>query len=107
MRGQLLTRARLAGTDRAFTASPAGTEARASTATVLDMLLKIFDIAPATRAVIASAASSGLDDFEDAVLHEFAVAAGVDDIVTRHQTDYEKSTVAIYSPQELEAVLKR
>jgi len=44
-------------------------EARAGTAIVLNMLLKIFDIAPVTRAVIDSAANSRFEDFEDAVLH--------------------------------------
>jgi len=82
-------------------------DARAGTAVVLNMLLKVFDIAPVTRAVINSAANSRFEDFEDAVLYESAVAAGVDGIVTRNQSDYEKSTVAIYSPQELEAVLSR
>jgi len=83
------------------------TEARAGTTSLLNMLLKIFDIAPVTRAVIDRAANSAFEDFEDGVLHESAVAAGVDGIVTRNQKDYEKSTVAIYSPQELEAVLSR
>lgn len=82
-------------------------EARAGTTTLLNMLLKIFDIAPVTRAVIDRAANSQFDDFEDGVLHESAVAAGVDGIVTRNQKDYEKSAVVIYSPQELEAILTR
>jgi predicted nucleic acid-binding protein len=82
-------------------------EARAGTTVVLNMLLKIFDIAPVTRAVIDSAANSKFEDFEDSVLHESAVAAGVDGIVTRNQKDFEKSTIAIYSPQELEAILTR
>ena len=80
-------------------------EARADTAVLLNMLLKIFDIAPVTRAVIDRAANSQFEDFEDGVLHESAVAAGVDGIVTRNQKDYEKSALAIYSPQELEAIL--
>jgi hypothetical protein len=83
------------------------TEARAGTTSLLNMLLKIFDIAPVTRAVIDRAANSAFEDFEDGVLHESAVAAGVDGIVTRNQKDYEKSIVAVYSPQELEAVLSR
>ena len=81
--------------------------ARAGTTALLDMLLKIFDIAPVTRAVIERAANSRFEDFEDSVLHESAIAAGVDGIVTRNQRDYEKSVVAIYSPQELEASLTR
>ena len=80
-------------------------EARSGTTALLNMLLKIFDIAPVTRAVIDRAANSKFEDFEDGVLHEAAVAAGVDGIVTRNQKDYENSTIAIYSPQELEAVL--
>jgi predicted nucleic acid-binding protein len=82
-------------------------EARAGTTILLNMLLKVFDIAPVTRAVIDRAANSQFEDFEDGVLHESAVAAGVDGIVTRNQKDYEKSAVAIYSPQELEAILIR
>ena len=82
-------------------------EARAGTTFLLNMLLKIFDIAPVTRAVIDRAANSQFEDFEDSVLHESAVAAGVDGIVTRNQKDYEKSAIAIYSPQELEAILIR
>ena len=82
-------------------------EARAGTTVLLNMLLKIFDIAPVTRAVIDRAANSQFEDFEDSVLHESAVAAGVDGIVTRNQKDYEKSAIAIYSPEELEAILIR
>jgi predicted nucleic acid-binding protein len=82
-------------------------EARAGTTVLLNMLLKIFDIAPVTRAVIDRAANSRFEDFEDSVLHESAVAADVDGIVTRNQKDYEKSAIAIYSPQELEAILIR
>jgi predicted nucleic acid-binding protein len=82
-------------------------EARAGTTISLNMLLKIFDIAPVTRAVIDRAANSRFEDFEDSVLHESAVAAGVDGIVTRNQKDYEKSAIAIYSPEELEAILIR
>lgn len=82
-------------------------EARAGTAVLLNMLLKIFDIASVTRAVIDGGANSKFEDFEDGVLHESAVAAGVDGIVTRDQKDYEKSTIAIYSPQEAEAILSR
>ena len=80
-------------------------EGRAGTTALLNMLLKLFEIAPVTRAVIDSAANSRFEDFEDSVLHESAVAAGADGIVTRNQKDYTKSTIAIYSPQELEAVL--
>ncbi len=82
-------------------------EARAGTTISLNMLLKIFDIAPVTRAVIDRAANSQFEDFEDSVLHESAVAADVDGIVTRNQKDYEKSAIAIYSPEELEAILIR
>jgi hypothetical protein len=81
------------------------TQARAGTGTVVNMLLKIFDIAPVTRAVIERAANGELEDFEDGVLHESAVAAGAYGIVTRNPNDYQKSTITIYSPQELEAIL--
>ena len=82
-------------------------EARSGTTELLNVLLRIFDVAPVTRAVIDRAANSRFEDFEDGVLHKSAVAAGVDGIVTRNQKDYEKSTIAIYSPQELEAILSK
>lgn len=82
-------------------------EARAGTTVLLNMLLKLFDIVPLTRAVIDRAANSQFEDFEDSVLHESAVAAGAHGIVTRNQKDYKNSTIAIYSPQEVEAILIR
>ncbi|GAC1428457.1 MAG: PIN domain-containing protein [Burkholderiaceae bacterium] len=69
-------------------------EARAGTTVLLNMLLKIFDIAPVTRAVIDRAGNSQFEDFDDGVLHESAVAAGVDGIVTK----VEKTTKNRQSP---------
>lgn len=69
--------------------------------TSLDSLLQLFDIAPITRAILISAARLGFDDYEDAVLHEAAVYAGAQAIVTRDSKGFSQATIPVYSPQEL------
>jgi len=44
---------------------------------------------------------SRFDDYEDAVLHEAARAADAEGIVTREATGFSKSSLRIYSPDEL------
>lgn len=64
-------------------------------------LLNLFEIAPVTRAVLDDALHANFSDFEDAVLYQAAVHVGADGIVTRNQQDFNKATIAIYSPTEL------
>jgi predicted nucleic acid-binding protein len=70
------------------------------------LLLEIFEIAPVTRAIIEESLASGFADFEDAVVHQSAVAINADGIVTRNCRDFKKSSITIYSPQELMTVLE-
>lgn len=70
-------------------------------------LLKLFDVAAVTRAVLDGAlGQKGFTDFEDAVIHEAARHAGADAIVTRNTRHFVSSTVEIYSPDELIRVLE-
>lgn len=64
-------------------------------------LLRLFEVAAVNRRVLEAAATSGVDDFEDAVLHEAAHVAGADGIVTRNATDFSEATLAVYTPPEL------
>lgn len=64
-------------------------------------LLKLFEIAPVNRLVLESALQSKFPDFEDAVVHEAALHAGVEGIVTRDIHGFKKATVSVYSPDEL------
>lgn len=69
-------------------------------------LMKLFEIAPVNRAVLASAVSSGFNDFEDAVINESAVHKEVQGIVTRDLTGFKKSNIQVYSPEELLLMLQ-
>jgi predicted nucleic acid-binding protein len=69
-------------------------------------LISLFEVAPVTRPVIAGALELRLRDFEDAVLHEAARLSDSDGIVTRNNEDFRGSTLRIYTPPELLAVLR-
>ena len=45
------------------------------------------------------------DDYEDAVVHEAAVAVDADAIVTRNGADFVSSIVPIFTPDELLAAI--
>jgi len=68
-------------------------------------LLAMFDVAAVDRGVVESAVKLGFDDFEDAVLHEAAVAAGVSAIVTRNGADFAAAKLPIFDPMELLAAV--
>ncbi len=61
-------------------------------------LLRLFEIAPITRTVLASALLLKFTDFEDAVLHEAAIHAGVTAIISRDLTGFRKATLPVYLP---------
>ena len=52
------------------------------------------------------AISSEVSDFEDAVMAETALRAGMDAIVTRNGRDYASSSVPVYTPAELLTMLR-
>ncbi len=68
-------------------------------------LLAIFDVAAVNRAVLTAALALDFDDYEDAVVHEAAVAVDADAIVTRNGADFVSSVVPIFTPGELLAVV--
>lgn len=68
-------------------------------------LLAAFDICPVTQAVLQSALTSPITDYEDAVQCESAIAIGMDAIVTRNLEDYKHATLPIYSPADFLALL--
>ena len=47
----------------------------------------------------------GFSDYEDAVAHEAAHAAGVNAIVTRNGRDFAKATIPVFEPRELLAAI--
>jgi predicted nucleic acid-binding protein len=64
-------------------------------------LLDVFDVAPVDRTVLLRALELRLTDFEDAVLHEAARAAGATGIVTRNKRDFASARLPIFDPREL------
>lgn len=69
-------------------------------------LLKIFDVAPVSRAVLADALDLGFPDYEDGVLHEAARQAGADGIVTRDKKGFARARLRVYAPDELLQILR-
>lgn len=63
-------------------------------------ILTIVEIQGVTRQEIFSALALGWDDFEDAVQYSTAVFADMDCIVTRNKSDFSKSKIPVYTPQE-------
>jgi predicted nucleic acid-binding protein len=72
----------------------------------LRTLLAIFDVACVDREVLLGALDAGFPDYEDAVLHGAALAAGAAAIVTRNGKDFGRSTLPVFAPAELLAALR-
>lgn len=73
----------------------------------IKLLLKLFAIAAINDTVIAQALSANFNDFEDAVLYSAAKTAGCDYITTRNIKDFKNSSIPVYGPEELLAILKQ
>ncbi|MFN8493274.1 MAG: PIN domain-containing protein [Caldilineaceae bacterium] len=69
-------------------------------------LLQLFEIAPANRPVLEAAVILPFSDFEDAVLYEAGRHSNVNGIVTRDPADFKQPQIAVYSPNELIAILR-
>jgi len=77
----------------------------AATLVKIANLLSLFGVAPVNQAVLGSALRLGMEDFEDAVLHEAAVQAGADCIVTRNVDDFGLARIPVYTPAQFLAAL--
>ncbi|MBI4209012.1 MAG: PIN domain-containing protein [Deltaproteobacteria bacterium] len=70
-------------------------------------IMALFEIAPVNRTVLETAITAKFLDFEDSVIHEAARHIGAQAIVTRNPKDFKGAVLAIYTPQELEAIFNR
>jgi hypothetical protein len=69
-------------------------------------LLGIFEVAAVDRDVLRRALdSNGFTDYEDAVVHEAAHAAGCHATVTRDAAGFSKATMPVFQPLELLAAV--
>ena len=64
-------------------------------------LLELFKIAPMDKVVLEKALASGFRDYEDAVIYESALKAGVESIVSRDIQGFKHARIQVYSPEEL------
>ena len=58
-----------------------------------------------SRTVLEEALRSRFQDFEDAVIHEASIHAGVQALVTRDSNGFRRATIPVYLPDELLSVL--
>jgi predicted nucleic acid-binding protein len=72
----------------------------------ISQLLQAVRVCPLDYSILASALASPISDYEDAVQHACAVAAGLDAIVTRNLGDYKNATLPVYSPTDFLNQLK-
>lgn len=63
-------------------------------------LLRVVRVCPVDHAALVSAAGSPTNDYEDAVQHACAEAAGLDAIVTRTPGDYRHAALPVFSPAD-------
>lgn len=68
-------------------------------------LLGLFEVAPVDRDVLDGALDIDFSDYEDAVLHEAARAAGATAIVTRNRRDFANSAIPALDPEEMLAAI--
>jgi predicted nucleic acid-binding protein len=66
----------------------------------IEQLLRAVRVCPVDHAVLVSALSSPIVDYEDAVQHASAVAGMLDAIVTRNLDDYKNAALPVYSPAD-------
>ncbi|RWX43349.1 putative nucleic acid-binding protein, contains PIN domain [Candidatus Electrothrix aarhusensis] len=71
----------------------------------IESLLALFVIAPVNRLVLENAFAAKFSDFEDAVLHEAAVHAGVQHIVARNIKDFKNASLPVYEPKNFLSML--
>jgi len=67
--------------------------------------VELFGIASVDEGALSRALDLGFADFEDAVVHEAAVASGATAIVTRDAKGLRRATLLVYTPVELLAAL--
>jgi len=70
-------------------------------------LLGYFDVAAIDRAALRRALHLDFEDFEDAVIHEAALEAKADAIVTRNPSHFRASALPVYTPEEFLNVIRR
>ena len=64
----------------------------------MQLLLKLFDIAPVNKDVLTLAEKVDFSDYEDAVIYASAKKIDIEAIITRNEKDFVKSDIPVFSP---------
>ena len=72
---------------------------------LLDIILRLFEVAPVSGPVVLQARAEGGPDFQDSVIAVAAAADGVEVIVTRDPSGFRAATMPVMSPEELVGLL--
>lgn len=63
-------------------------------------LLATLPVCAVDLVVLKTGLETGFKDFEDAVQHASAIAAGLEGIITRNVADYQQAALPIYTPSD-------
>jgi predicted nucleic acid-binding protein len=77
------------------------------TRAILSKLYILFAVLDTAGMDVRQAISSGISDYEDAVMVETALRENIDCIVTRNVKDYKGATVPVYTPAEFLKILEK
>lgn len=72
---------------------------------ILIKLFSLFDIIDTTESDCKNALSFPNNDYEDALMIETAIRAGIDCIITRNTEHFSESPIKIYTPEEFTGVI--
>lgn len=67
---------------------------------IVSKLLEVFGLVDTLAEDCVNALSSGITDYEDAVMEQSALRSNIDCLVTRNVRDYSKSRVKILTPSD-------
>ena len=69
-------------------------------------LMDLLEVAAVDGSVLEGVLEPKFRDFEDAVLHQAAMSANADGIVTRNAGDFKQAMIPVYAPEELDRLVQ-
>jgi predicted nucleic acid-binding protein len=81
-------------------------KSRADLRQAIGHLLRTVRVCPLDQSMLTTALTMPFADYEDAVQHASATAAGLDAIVTRNLDDYQNASLPVFTPADFLTHLK-
>ncbi|MBI4356519.1 MAG: PIN domain-containing protein [Gammaproteobacteria bacterium] len=72
----------------------------------IEKILELLEVSPINRTVLATALSTKMTDYEDAVIYQAAAHAGCQAIVSRNRKDFKSTKIPVYSSLELIKIIE-